>query len=90
MFDCIFVFLVYNCNFFTVSFPFLPPEAGLKSALEATEALYSGTIESLSRLSADDVTRIFKDATVKEIFLKPGITVLDLSLEIPCFKSQGK
>lgn len=64
-------------------------EAGLKSALEATEALYSGTIESLSRLSADDVTRIFKDATVKEIFLKPGITVLDLSLEIPCFKSQG-
>lgn len=60
-------------------------ETGLQEALLATSALYDNKIETLSKLSANDVINIFKGATVVELMLEPGITVQQMAMKAKCF-----
>lgn len=60
-------------------------ETGLQEALLATSALYDNKIETLSKLSANDVLNIFKGATIVELMVEPGITVLQMAMKAKCF-----
>lgn len=60
-------------------------ETGLQEALLATSALYDNKIETLSMLSVNDVFKIFKGATVVELMLEPGISVLQMAMKAKCF-----
>lgn len=60
-------------------------ETGLNEALVATSVLYNHNIETLSTLSVNDVFKIFKGATVLELMLEPGITVLQMAMKAKCF-----
>ncbi|XP_022180291.1 tyrosine--tRNA ligase, mitochondrial [Myzus persicae] len=60
-------------------------EEGLQEALVATSALYDNNIETLSTLSVNDILKIFNGATVVELMLEPGITVLKMAMNAKCF-----
>jgi len=63
-------------------------ENGLQEALLATSALYDNNIETLSTLSVNDVYKIFNGATVVELMLEPGITVLQMAMKAKCFLTE--
>lgn len=60
-------------------------EEGLQEALVATSALYDNSIETLSTLSVNDILKIFNGATVVELMLEPGLTVLKMAMNAKCF-----
>lgn len=60
-------------------------ESGLQEALVATSALYDNNINTLSTLSVNDVIKIFDGATVVELMLEPGTTVLQMAMKAKCF-----
>jgi len=60
-------------------------ENGLQEALVATSALYDNNIETLSMLSVNDIFKIFNGATIVELMLEPGITVLQMAMKAKCF-----
>lgn len=64
-------------------------ETGLQEALVATSALYDNKIETLSTLSANDVIKIFNGATVVELMLEPGISVLQMAMRAKCFLTES-
>ncbi|KAK2171492.1 hypothetical protein NP493_1061g00031 [Ridgeia piscesae] len=63
-------------------------EEGLQSAVRCTEALFHGSAESLARLSAQDMTNLFRSAPTKELFLEPGTTVFDTVMKAGCFSRE--
>lgn len=62
-------------------------EQGLNVAKTATEVLYENSLDSLSRISADELITIFEGASVTHIPPQPGMTAYDLAVLIKCFKS---
>ena len=58
--------------------------------MKATSALYDQTAESLMQLTAEDISRIFEGAKVCDLLLQPGTTVLDLGVQVGCFKNESK
>lgn len=64
-------------------------ENGLQEALLATSALYDNNIKTLSMLSVNDVYKIFNGATVVELMLEPGITVLQMAMKARCFLTES-
>jgi len=64
-------------------------ENGLPEALVATSALYDNNIETLSMLSVNDIFKIFNGATVVELMLEPGITILQMAMKAKCFLSDS-
>lgn len=64
-------------------------EAGLVAAQKATDAMYDTSIEKLSQLSVCDISGIFKGATVVNLLLKPGITILEFALSAACFRNES-
>lgn len=60
-------------------------ETGLQEALLATSSLYDNNIETLSKLNINDILKIFKGATIVELMLEPGITVLQMAMKAKCF-----
>jgi tyrosyl-tRNA synthetase len=64
-------------------------EAGLQEALVATSALYDNSIETLSTLSVNDILKIFNGATVVELMLEPGLTVLKMAMKAKCFLTES-
>ncbi|VVC38011.1 Aminoacyl-tRNA synthetase, class Ic,Rossmann-like alpha/beta/alpha sandwich fold,RNA-binding S4 [Cinara cedri] len=60
-------------------------ETGLQEALVATSALYDNNVETLSTLNTNDIYKIFNGATVVELMLEPGITVLQMVMKAKCF-----
>jgi hypothetical protein len=65
-------------------------EEGLEAALKATSALYDQTAESLTQLTAEDISNIFQGAKICDLLLQPGTTTLDLSLQAGCFTNESK
>lgn len=64
-------------------------EEGLKTAQIATEAMYESTLDRLGQLSHKDIAVIFKGATLKEMVMQPGLSVLDFALSAGCFNNEG-
>lgn len=64
-------------------------ESGLQEALTATSALYDNNIETLCKLSFNDVFKIFSGATVVELILEPGLTVLQMAMKAKCFLDES-
>lgn len=64
-------------------------EEGLQEALVTTSALYDNSIETLSTLSVNDILKIFNGATVVELMLEPGITVLKMAMNAKCFLTES-
>lgn len=64
-------------------------EEGLVAAQKATDAMYDTSIEKLSELSFNDISGIFKGATLVDLLLKPGISVLEFALSAGCFKNEN-
>lgn len=60
-------------------------ETGLQEALVASSALYDNNIETLNTLNINDISKIFKGATVVELMLEPGITVQQMAMKAKCF-----
>jgi len=60
-------------------------ETGLQESIVATSALYDNNIETLSKLSVNDIFKIFNGATVVELMLTPGTTVLQMAIKAKCF-----
>jgi hypothetical protein len=65
-------------------------EEGLEAALKATTALYDQTVDSLTQLTAQDISNIFQGAKICDLLLQPGTTTLDLSLQAGCFTNESK
>ncbi|XP_049852334.1 tyrosine--tRNA ligase, mitochondrial [Schistocerca gregaria] len=63
-------------------------ESGLSSALQITTALYDKGVDALSKMSAEDITQVFKEARMCELLLKPGMTIYQLALEAGCFSTE--
>lgn len=51
--------------------------------------MYENNIETLSILKVNDVLNIFKGATIVELILEPGITVLQMAMNAKCFLSNS-
>lgn len=64
-------------------------ETGLQEAIVATSALYDNSIDTLSTLSINDICKIFNGATVVELMLEPGITVLQMAMKAKCFLTES-
>lgn len=64
-------------------------EEGLVAAQKATDAMYDTSIEKLSELTFNDISGIFKGATIVDLLLKPGISILEFALSAGCFKNEG-
>ncbi|RVE44461.1 hypothetical protein evm_010865 [Chilo suppressalis] len=62
---------------------------GLQQALKATEAMYSKDVKSLVALSSVELEEVFSGATVTNILLSPGITVLELGMKANCFPTES-
>lgn len=85
----------YLINFLIVSeividngyYYFLFLESGLQKALQATDILYSNSLESLVKLSSSDLLQVFDGAKVVEIPYENGITISNLVKQANCFKS---
>nr|CAD7439483.1 unnamed protein product [Timema bartmani] len=64
-------------------------EEGLHSALQSSATLYEGSLESLGKLNTSELSHLFEGATVCELLLEPGTTLLDLALRAKCFATEG-
>ncbi|XP_031625337.1 tyrosine--tRNA ligase, mitochondrial [Contarinia nasturtii] len=63
-------------------------ESGLKTAKQASAALYDGDFTVLSSLSQKEMKSIFVGATVHDVILEQGMTVLDLALKAKIYKHE--
>ena len=61
------------------------PDEGLESARIATDVLYSDNIEYFKKLDPKEVKNVLKGSTVVEYKFRPGINILDFTLDIRCF-----
>lgn len=68
----------------------IAPEDGLKKAQQVTAALYDGDFEALSSLSVAEMKSIFAGATIHNVMLESGMTVLDLALKAKIYKHDRK
>ncbi|KAH9630748.1 hypothetical protein HF086_010689 [Spodoptera exigua] len=59
-------------------------------AMKATEAIYSKDVKSLVSLSSTELEQIFENATVTNLLLSPGITVLELGMKAKCFPTENE
>nr|CAD7430564.1 unnamed protein product [Timema monikensis] len=64
-------------------------EEGLRSALQSSATLYEGSLEALGKLNTSELSHMFEGATVCELLLEPGTTLLDLALRAKCFATEG-
>lgn len=62
---------------------------GLERAMKATEAVYSKDVKSLISLTSTELEQIFDGATITNLLLSPGITVLELGLKAKCFPTEN-
>ncbi|XP_015177407.1 PREDICTED: tyrosine--tRNA ligase, mitochondrial [Polistes dominula] len=62
-------------------------ELGVKAAKDASMVLYNKSIETLVKMSAEDIANVFEGATVVDLFAEPGLTVYELATKAKCFKS---
>ncbi|GAB0095386.1 Tyrosine--tRNA ligase [Sergentomyia squamirostris] len=63
-------------------------EDGLKTAENVSEALYGGNIQTLGELSYEDVKTTFQGATITELVMEPGFSVLDVAMKAKCFPTK--
>lgn len=63
---------------------------GLQKAQRASEALYKNNVEALGDMNVSDIVQLFEGATVVEILLEAGQSILDLSMKVGCFPSPRK
>ncbi|XP_043255813.1 tyrosine--tRNA ligase, mitochondrial [Colletes gigas] len=63
-------------------------EEGLLGAKRASTILYDKSIESLSRINANDLAELLEGATVVEIFSEPGLSIYDLAMKSKCFEKE--
>uniref|UniRef100_A0A1B0DBD8 Tyrosine--tRNA ligase n=1 Tax=Phlebotomus papatasi TaxID=29031 RepID=A0A1B0DBD8_PHLPP len=63
-------------------------QEGLKTAENVSEALYGGNIDILGELTYDDVKVTFQGATLTELLMEPGLSVLDVALKAKCFPTK--
>ncbi|XP_047351075.1 tyrosine--tRNA ligase, mitochondrial [Vespa velutina] len=62
-------------------------ELGLKAAKEASMVLYNKSIDTLVKMSADEIANVFEGATVVDILGEQGLTIYELATQVKCFKS---
>ncbi|KAL2726692.1 hypothetical protein V1478_006970 [Vespula squamosa] len=62
-------------------------ELGLKAAKDASMVLYNKSIDTLVKMSADEIANVFEGATVVDILGEQGLTVYELVTQAKCFKS---
>lgn len=62
---------------------------GVRRAEQISEALYRGSVEALAELSRADIRESFGGATVAEVRLEPGMTVLELAMRAGCFPTEA-
>ncbi|XP_046554527.1 tyrosine--tRNA ligase, mitochondrial-like [Haliotis rubra] len=60
-------------------------EQGLSEAVRWTDALFSGNIEGLARLTHTELLQLFNNADTTEMLLEPGMSVLDVCMKAGCF-----
>jgi len=66
-------------------------EEGLASAVRSSDALYSGSVDQLARLSYDELGSLFANATTCDLFLDPETTsLLDVVMKANCFRYESK
>lgn len=63
---------------------------GLKSALNATKALYEGSVAGLGELRAEEIANLFQGATIVELLPEPGQSILEVAMKIGCFPTTSK
>ncbi|PZC82989.1 hypothetical protein B5X24_HaOG208856 [Helicoverpa armigera] len=56
--------------------------------MKATDAIYSKDVKSLVALSSTELEQVFENATVTNLLLSPGITVLELGMKAKCFPTE--
>ncbi|XP_077870461.1 tyrosine--tRNA ligase, mitochondrial-like [Saccoglossus kowalevskii] len=64
-------------------------DEGLNTAVRFTNALYSGSPETLEKLSEKELKELFKNAPSTTLTLEPGITMLDLGKKVNSLPSTG-
>ncbi|XP_011298428.1 tyrosine--tRNA ligase, mitochondrial [Fopius arisanus] len=62
-------------------------EEGLHAAKQASAVLYENSLDSLSKMSVNDLINVFEGAKVSELAPEPGITTYGLAMKINCFKT---
>ncbi|XP_076652061.1 tyrosine--tRNA ligase, mitochondrial [Halictus rubicundus] len=63
-------------------------EEGLQAAKKASNILYDTSIESLSKVSADELAQYLEGASVVNMFAEPGLTVFELAMKANCFQKE--
>lgn len=62
-------------------------ESGLNAAKETSKILYDSSIESLVKMTANEIADVFEGATVVDIMGNEDLTVYDLVMKAKCFKT---
>lgn len=62
---------------------------GLNSAKSTSKALYGGSVEALSHLNTDEISKMFNGADIIELMPDAGMSIIDMSLKIGCFPSKS-
>ncbi|XP_076237707.1 tyrosine--tRNA ligase, mitochondrial [Calliopsis andreniformis] len=64
-------------------------EEGLVAAKRASAILYDKSIESLARVSADELVHVLEGATIVDVLAQPGVSVYELAMKAKCFKTES-
>ncbi|KAK7475876.1 hypothetical protein BaRGS_00032926 [Batillaria attramentaria] len=58
---------------------------GLDAAQRCTRAFFEESIEAINSLQPMELEQLFRQAPVKELFLDPGMTILEVCMKAGCF-----
>ncbi|KZC04473.1 PREDICTED: tyrosine--tRNA ligase, mitochondrial [Dufourea novaeangliae] len=61
-------------------------DEGLVAAKRASAILYEKSIDSLSRINADELSQLLDGATIVDLLPEPSLTVYELAMRANCFK----
>lgn len=62
-------------------------ESGLNAAKETSKVLYDSSIESLAKMTANEIADVFEGATIVDIIGDEDLTVYELASKAKCFKT---
>lgn len=59
---------------------------GLLAAKRASAALYDNSVETLTKLKAEELSQIFEGAAIVDLYGESGLTIYELAMKAKCFQ----
>ena len=65
-------------------------DTGLDLALRWTKALHESSIDMLANMKSSELSQLSSQVLVKNILFNPELTLIDLCMQVGCFRTVGE